>query len=64
MKKTADPSPASANGRPIAELKGITKTYFRPDGSVLVEALRAIDVAIEPGQYVAIMGASGSGKSC
>ncbi|MHC4107832.1 MAG: ATP-binding cassette domain-containing protein [Planctomycetota bacterium] len=48
---------------PVAELEGITKTYFKPDGSILVEALRSVDLSIEAGQYLAIMGASGSGKS-
>ncbi len=52
----------TANGA-VAELLGIGKAYFKPDGSILVEALRAIDLRIEPGQYLAIMGASGSGKS-
>ena len=53
------------NGSPsyVAELRGISKTYFKPDGTVLVEALRHIDVNIPHGEYVAIMGASGSGKS-
>ena len=41
----------------------ICKTYFKPDGSVLVEALRPMDLALGHGQYIAIMGASGSGKS-
>ncbi|MCI0630683.1 MAG: ABC transporter ATP-binding protein [Phycisphaerales bacterium] len=54
----------AANGHgPVAELRRISKTYFKPDGSVLVEALRGIDLCIQPGQYIAIMGASGSGKS-
>jgi putative ABC transport system ATP-binding protein len=48
---------------PSAELRGISKTYFKPDGAVLVEALKAIDLVIPRGQYMAIMGASGSGKS-
>jgi len=47
----------------VVELRGVRKTYFKPDGSVLVEALRGVDVSVPRGQYVAIMGASGSGKS-
>lgn len=48
---------------PVAELRGIRKTYFKPNGSVMVEALAGIDMTINRGEYVAIMGASGSGKS-
>jgi putative ABC transport system ATP-binding protein len=47
----------------VVALRGITKTYFKPDGSVLVEALRQTDIDITRGEYMAIMGASGSGKS-
>ena len=52
-----------AQNQPVAELRGLRKTYYKPDGSVMVEALRGVDVAIRRGEYVAIMGASGSGKS-
>ncbi|MFZ4749400.1 MAG: ABC transporter ATP-binding protein [Phycisphaerales bacterium] len=53
-----------AGDRPVAaRLTGLTKTYFKPDGSVLVEALRGLDLVIPRGEYIAIMGASGSGKS-
>ena len=48
---------------PIAQLNSIRKTYYKPDGSVMVEALRGVDVTIMPGEYAAIMGSSGSGKS-
>jgi putative ABC transport system ATP-binding protein len=48
---------------PVAELRGLRKTYFKPDGSVMVEALRGVDVTIRQGEYVAVMGSSGSGKS-
>jgi putative ABC transport system ATP-binding protein len=49
--------------RPIVDLRGVNRVYYKPDGSVLVQALKGIDLAIPPGQYCAIMGASGSGKS-
>jgi putative ABC transport system ATP-binding protein len=47
----------------LAVLKDLRKTYYKPDGSIMVEALRGLNVSIPQGQYVAIMGASGSGKS-
>lgn len=53
----------AGNGSPVTELAGISKDYLKPDGSVLVEALRGIDLTIERGEFIAIMGASGSGKS-
>jgi putative ABC transport system ATP-binding protein len=60
-----DPALLSAPhwGDPVAQLRGVTKVYYKPDGSVLVEALRGVDLEIPQGQYLAIMGASGSGKS-
>jgi len=47
---------------PIIRLEGIEKRYIL-GGEVEVRALRGVDVAVQPGSYVAIMGPSGSGKS-
>lgn len=44
----------------IVQLKGINKTYF--NGAPL-HVLKGIDLDIEQGEMVSIMGASGSGKS-
>ncbi len=56
-------SPSSNGQSIVADLRQISKTYFKPDGTPLVKALREVDLQIETGQYIAIMGASGSGKS-
>jgi putative ABC transport system ATP-binding protein len=48
-------------GEPIIELEGITKTFGQ--GLAAFQALKGVDLTIERGDFVAIMGASGSGKS-
>jgi putative ABC transport system ATP-binding protein len=45
----------------ILELHEVTKTYG--EGAAEVHALRGVDLAVEPGTMVAVMGPSGSGKS-
>jgi len=50
-----------ANGRPLIELDGVTKVYGT--GTATMEALRGVDLCIYPGEFVAVMGSSGSGKS-
>jgi putative ABC transport system ATP-binding protein len=52
---------ASARAAPLLELRGITKVYG--EGDAAVHALRGIDLTLSPGEFVAVMGASGSGKS-
>jgi putative ABC transport system ATP-binding protein len=47
--------------RTVVSLREVSKIYGT--GDVAVAALRSVDLAVETGDYVAIMGASGSGKS-
>lgn len=47
--------------QPIVKLESFSKTYYT--GEVEVQAVRGVSVDIMPGDFVAIMGSSGSGKS-
>jgi len=55
------PATRPAAPPPVVALSGVTKTYA--SGRVYVEALRGIDMRIDPGELVAIVGPSGSGKT-
>jgi putative ABC transport system ATP-binding protein len=46
---------------PVVEFEGVSKIYGSGDAEV--RALDGVDLRIERGEFVAIMGASGSGKS-
>ena len=56
----ADPLKNTA-GRAVAELIGISKVYGH--GDLTVKALDQLDLIVREGDYMAVMGASGSGKS-
>ena len=47
--------------QPVAELKGISKIYG--SGDLQVKALDQLNLTVQEGDYLAVMGASGSGKS-
>ena len=49
------------NREHIIEVDGVTKTYGQ--GAAAFQALKGVSFAIEPGDFVAVMGPSGSGKS-
>ena len=47
--------------QPVAELRGISKIYG--SGDLVVKALDQLNLTVQEGDYLAVMGASGSGKS-
>ena len=58
-------APGASRGRavilPLIELRGVTKRFG--EGEAAFQALKGVDLAIEAGQFVAVMGPSGGGKS-
>jgi putative ABC transport system ATP-binding protein len=55
------PADVPLHGEPVIELSDVHKLYA--SGHLEVAALRGIDLRVEQGAYLAIMGPSGSGKS-
>ena len=52
---------AEGSPAPVAELRGISKIYG--SGDLEVKALDQLNLTVREGDYLAVMGASGSGKS-
>jgi len=52
---------AEGSQAPVAELRGISKIYG--SGDLEVKALDQLNLTVREGDYLAVMGASGSGKS-
>ena len=46
---------------PVLDLRGVRKVYGEGEGEV--RAVDGVDLVVEAGEFVAVMGASGSGKS-
>ena len=50
------------NSGPLISLRGITRTFTVPDSPPL-NILTGVDLDVHPGEHVAIVGRSGTGKS-
>ena len=54
-------SAAESKEQPLIQLRGVTKVYG--EGALAFQALKGVDLDIARGDFVAIMGPGGSGKS-
>jgi len=61
MRRTRTRGSRGANDRPIIDLRGVVKTYTGLAGDVV--ALQAINLAVQPGEFLVVTGKSGAGKT-
>ncbi|MGZ4596976.1 MAG: ABC transporter ATP-binding protein [Actinomycetes bacterium] len=54
--------PATTSAPPAIELRGVTKRFATPGGAVYT-ALRDLDLQVAPGEFCAVVGPTGCGKS-
>jgi len=60
VQRTWDPTSWAMT--PAIELRGVTKRFLTPSGAIHT-ALRDLDMAVEPGEFCAVVGPTGCGKS-
>ena len=53
-------SPAATAGAPVLSLRGVVRSY--PSGDRLLEVLKGVDLDVQAGDMVGLIGPSGSGK--
>ncbi len=53
----------STSNKPVIEISNVKKIYQMGGGANKVFALRGVNLVVEPGEMIAVMGSSGSGKS-
>jgi NitT/TauT family transport system ATP-binding protein len=62
MSTSQEPAGARASADPAIELRGVTKRFTTPGGAVYT-ALRDLDLEVAPGEFCAVVGPTGCGKS-
>jgi ATP-binding cassette subfamily B protein len=63
---TSTSTPPAARPRPVGDLHGAIRfddVHFRYPGTVGAEALTGVDISVQPGETVALVGETGAGKS-
>jgi NitT/TauT family transport system ATP-binding protein len=62
MSTSLEPIGAERSADPAIELRGVTKRFTTPGGAVYT-ALRDLDLEVAPGEFCAVVGPTGCGKS-